>query len=108
MAVVSAQTRQTLTAVSGLIQGNLMNKTSADLTKLIGDLGPQELVLASHDIRSLTEVFHKQRRRGLVGELDSRMANVTTPPKTDDAFTVRSPVSPAATEHLLSALASVM
>ncbi|MCW5230913.1 hypothetical protein [Verminephrobacter eiseniae] len=108
MAVVSAQTRQTLTAVSGLIQGNLMNKASADLTKLIGDLGPQELVLASHDIRSLIEGFHKQRRRDLLGELDSRLANVTSPPKTDDGFTVRSPVSPAATEHLLSARASVM
>lgn len=38
MAAVSAQTRQTMTAISGLIQLNQVNQASVELTKLIRDL----------------------------------------------------------------------
>ena len=85
-----------------------MNKASADLARLIGDLGPQEFVLASHDIRSLIEGFHKQRRRDLLVELDRRLGNVASAPKVSDGLTVRSPVSPTATGHLLSDRTGVM
>lgn len=108
MAAVSAQTRQTLTAISGLIQLNQVSRASADLTKLIHDLGPQELVLASHDIRSQIERFQNQRRRGLLEELGRRLENVASAPKASSGPSVRSPISPAATERMLSERVSVM
>lgn len=108
MASVSAQTRLTMTAISGLIQANLVSQASVEMTKLIRDLGPQELVLASHDIRELIHGFRNQRRRGLMEELDGRLGNVTSAPKVIDGTTVRSPVSPASTEHLLSTRVDAM
>lgn len=108
MASVSAQTRQTLTAISGLIKGNLMTQASIDLTKLIGGVGPQELILASYDIRNLIEGFHNKRRRDLREVLDRRLGNVASRPIVDGGVTVRNAVSPAATEYLLSTRSRTM
>ena len=108
MASVSAQTRQALTAISGLIQANLVSKASVELTKLIRELGPQELVLASHDIRSQIESFQKQRRRDLLQELDQPLESVASAPQSKNGHTVRSTVSPAATGHLLSTRVNAM
>ncbi len=108
MASVSAQTRQTLTATSGLIQANLVSRASDELKKLIRELGPQELVLVSHDIRTLIEGFQKQRRRDLLEELQRRLENVAPAPRVSDGTHVRSQVSPASTEHLLSTRVSKM
>lgn len=108
MAAVSAQTRQTLTAISGLIQLNLVNQASVDLTKLIRDLGPHELVLASHDIRSQIERLQNQRRRGLLEELGRRLGNVSSAPQVSSGPSARSAVSPAATERMLSERAKAM
>jgi len=108
MATVSAQTRQTLTSISGLIQANLVNRASAEMTKMVRNLAPQELVLASHDIRDLVERFQKQRRRDLLEELDKRLGNVTSAPTLKDGTTVRSQVPPTSTEHLLSTRVDAM
>lgn len=108
MASVSAQTRKTLTGISGLIQANLVNQASVEMTKLIGHLGPQELVLASHDIRNLIEGFQKKRRRDLKEALDRRLGKVASAPSVNDGTTVRSQVSPASTEHLLSTRVEAM
>lgn len=102
MASVSAQTRQTLTAISGLIQANLVSQASHDLRILIRDLSPQELELASHDLRTVIDGFQKQRRRDLREELERRLGNVASAPRMSDGITVRSHVSLASTEHLLS------
>lgn len=108
MASVSAQTRQTLTAISGLIQANLVSQATQDMRNLIRELGPQELVLASHDLRILIEGFQKQRRRDLREELERRLGNVASAPSVSDGIKVRPQVSLASTEHLLSARVSRM
>jgi len=108
MASVSAQTRQTLMEIAGSIQANLVSHASDEVRRLIRELGPQELVLASHDLRSLIEGFQKQRRRTLLEELERRLGNVASIPKASDGANVRSPVSPASTEHLLSTRVSKM
>lgn len=108
MAAISAQTRQILTAISGLVQANLVSKASSDLTNLIRELHPEELVLVSHDIRHQIAAFQKQRRRDLLIELERRLVNVVPDSKTEEGRTVRSPLSPAAKDHLLSTRASAM
>ena len=108
MASVSAQTRQTLTATSGLIKANFVSQASDDLRKLIRELGPQELVLASHDLRTLIEGFQKQRRRDLLVELEGRLGHVASAPRVSDGTNVRTQISPASNEHLLSTRVSKM
>ena len=108
MASVSAQTRQTLTWISGLIQANLVNQASVEMTKLIGHLGPQELALASHDIRNLIGGFQKKRRRDLQQALEQRLGKVASAPSVNDGITVRSQLSPASSEHLLSTRVEAM
>lgn len=108
MASVSAQTRQTLSNISGLIQANHVSLASVELNNLIRQLGPQELVLASHDIRNVIEGFQKQRRRDLRGALDQRLENMASAPRMSNGATVRSPMSPASTEHLLSTRVEAM
>jgi hypothetical protein len=108
MAAVSALTRQSLTAISGLVQANLVREASTQLTALIRALSPQELVLVSHDIRHLADGFQKQRRRDLLAELNRRLENVAPDSQTGDGRTVRSQVSAVATDHLLSIRTSAM
>lgn len=109
MAAISAQTRQSLTAVSGLIEANLVQNASSQLKDLIRTLSPQELVLASHDIRHQIERFQKQRRRDLLQEFEGRLGKVAKDPvKEEDGKTVRSPLSPAATNKPLSARVHAM
>lgn len=103
MATVSAQTRHRLASVSGLIEGNLVQAASLELSELIRTLPPHEFVLASHDIRHQVDRLQKQRRRDLLEELDSRLGNLTQDPaKSENGKTVRAPLSPAATDQLLS------
>lgn len=108
MAAVSALTRQSLTAISGLIQANLVRQASTQLTELIRTIAPHELVLASHDIRHQIEGFQKQRRRDLLQELERRLVNVAPGQPAGEMRTVRSPVSPLATDHLISVRLSAM
>jgi hypothetical protein len=109
MASVSAQTRQRLTVVSGLIEANLVQNASTQLRELIRTLPPQELVLASHDVRHQIDRFLKQRRRDLLLELDARLGTFTQDPvKSEGGKVVRSPLSPAATAQPLNARVQVM
>ena len=104
MASVSAHTRQRLTVVSGLIEANLVQDASTQLSELIRTLPPQELVLASHDIRHQIERFLKRRRRDLLQEIDLRLSKVTQDPaKNDDGKAARSPLSSASTASPLNA-----
>ncbi|WP_186129788.1 hypothetical protein [Burkholderia gladioli] len=103
MASVSAQTRQRLTAVSGLIEANLVQDASMQLSELIRTLPRQELVLASYDIRHQIDRFLKRRRRDLLLELDGRLSKAAQDSaKNDGADSVQSSSSTAATASPLN------
>ncbi|WP_374359899.1 hypothetical protein [Pseudoduganella danionis] len=104
MASVSAQTRQRLTVVSGLIEANLVHDASKQLSDLIRTLPRQELVLASHDIRHQVDRFLKRRRRDLLQELDVRLNMAAQDSfRNDEGKGARSPLSPDSTASPLSA-----
>jgi hypothetical protein len=109
MNAVTAETRQRLTEISGLIEENLVGEAQRQLQKLIRFLPPQEFVLASHDIKAQIDHFQKQRCRDLQLEFDARISGFQATGTTNVAGkTVRKPVSPLASAERLSTRTSSM
>lgn len=98
MASVSAQTRQHLTVISSLIETNLVQEASTQLSALIRTLRPQELALASHDVKHQIDRFQKRRRRDLLQELNARLSKIAQgPTKSDNSGAVSASLSPLST-----------
>lgn len=109
MIAVTAESRQRLTIVSGLIEQNLVQEASSQLYELIRSMPPQEFVLASHDIKALIDRFQKQKRRDLLLAFDARVSGfqVTAVTKAAEQV-VRNHVSLLTTAERLSTRASSM
>ncbi|WP_162903961.1 MULTISPECIES: hypothetical protein [Ralstonia solanacearum species complex] len=66
-----------MTEVSGLIEMNQVETASSRLRVLIGTLVRDEFVLVSPDIKAQIERFEKKRRRDLLVDFDSRVAQLS-------------------------------
>lgn len=76
MNIVTAETRQRLTKISGLIEENLVQEAATQLEEIIYKLPAQEFILVSHDISNQISLFQKKRRRDLLLKFETRLSNL--------------------------------